>query len=278
MAIDVVAGRARGAGQDRPLLPRRRPLPDLRGRGDEPRHPPGRGGGRAGLHRPSLGARRADRGPRGPRPRARWRSPRRARSTCSCRWTTWATGSTAPSSSARRRCDRPTTRPSCGRAWSRTTCRWSRPTTARSTSTTRSSSASATSARCPTACPGVEDRVDLLHDGGVVGGRISRERWVEVISAAPARMFGLAGARAWSRSGSTPTSSSTTRRAEHTISASTPPHGRRLLGLRGPRRCAAARTSCCHAAASSSTTASGPASAAGAGSCRRDRADYARLA
>jgi dihydropyrimidinase len=45
----------------------------------------------------------------------------------------------------------------------------------------------------PNGLPGVEDRVDLMHDGGVVGGRISRERWVEVLSAAPARMFGLAG-------------------------------------------------------------------------------------
>ncbi|MBA3435213.1 MAG: dihydropyrimidinase [Chloroflexi bacterium] len=47
--------------------------------------------------------------------------------------------------------------------------------------------------KVPNGLPGVEDRVDLLHDGGVAGGRISRERWVEVISAAPARMFGLAG-------------------------------------------------------------------------------------
>ncbi len=47
--------------------------------------------------------------------------------------------------------------------------------------------------KVPNGLPGVEDRVDLLHDGGVVAGRISRERWVEVISAAPARMFGLAG-------------------------------------------------------------------------------------
>src|SRR4029079_15894383 len=30
-------------------------------------------------------------------------------------------------------------------------------------------------------------------DGGVVAGRISKERWVEICSAAPARMFGLAG-------------------------------------------------------------------------------------
>ena len=39
--------------------------------------------------------------------------------------------------------------------------------------------------KIPNGLPGVEDRVDLLHDGGVVGGRISRERWVEVISTAP---------------------------------------------------------------------------------------------
>jgi dihydropyrimidinase len=47
--------------------------------------------------------------------------------------------------------------------------------------------------KVPNGLPGVEDRLDLMHDGGVVGGRLSRERWVEVCSAAPARMFGLAG-------------------------------------------------------------------------------------
>ena len=45
--------------------------------------------------------------------------------------------------------------------------------------------------KVPNGLPGVEDRVDLLHDGGVVGGRISRERWVEIISTAPAKLFGL---------------------------------------------------------------------------------------
>ncbi len=48
----------------------------------------------------------------------------------------------------------------------------------------------------PNGLPGVEERVDLLYDGGVVGGRISRERWVDLISAAPARRFGL-----WGRKG-----------------------------------------------------------------------------
>ncbi|HEX8939395.1 MAG TPA: dihydropyrimidinase [Candidatus Limnocylindrales bacterium] len=47
--------------------------------------------------------------------------------------------------------------------------------------------------KIPNGLPAVEDRVDLLFDGGVVGGRISRERWVEICSAAPARMFGMAG-------------------------------------------------------------------------------------
>jgi len=45
--------------------------------------------------------------------------------------------------------------------------------------------------KIPNGLPGVEDRVDLLHDGGVVGGRISRERWVEIIATAPAKMFGM---------------------------------------------------------------------------------------
>ena len=45
--------------------------------------------------------------------------------------------------------------------------------------------------KVPNGLPGVEDRVDLLHDGGVVGGRFSKERWVEIISTAPAKLFGM---------------------------------------------------------------------------------------
>ena len=47
--------------------------------------------------------------------------------------------------------------------------------------------------KIPNGLPGVEDRLDLMHDGGVVGGRITKERWVEVCSTAPARLFGLEG-------------------------------------------------------------------------------------
>jgi dihydropyrimidinase len=45
--------------------------------------------------------------------------------------------------------------------------------------------------KIPNGLPGVEDRVDLLHDGGVVAGKLTRERWVELISTAPARLFGM---------------------------------------------------------------------------------------
>jgi len=45
--------------------------------------------------------------------------------------------------------------------------------------------------KIPNGLPGVEDRVDLLHHGGVAGGRLTPNRWVEIISTAPARMFGL---------------------------------------------------------------------------------------
>jgi dihydropyrimidinase len=44
--------------------------------------------------------------------------------------------------------------------------------------------------KIPNGMPGVENRVDLLHQA-VVDGRINRRRWVELASTAPARMFGL---------------------------------------------------------------------------------------
>ncbi len=44
--------------------------------------------------------------------------------------------------------------------------------------------------KIPNGIPGVEHRMDLLHQG-VVGGEISQARWVEISSTTPARMFGL---------------------------------------------------------------------------------------
>jgi dihydropyrimidinase len=45
--------------------------------------------------------------------------------------------------------------------------------------------------KVPNGLPGVEDRLDLLHDGGVVGGKLTKERWVEIVSTAPAKLFGM---------------------------------------------------------------------------------------
>ncbi len=43
----------------------------------------------------------------------------------------------------------------------------------------------------PNGLPGVEDRYQLMYHGGVVGGRIDVNRWVEICSTAAAKMFGL---------------------------------------------------------------------------------------
>jgi dihydropyrimidinase len=45
--------------------------------------------------------------------------------------------------------------------------------------------------KVPNGLPGVEDRLDLLHDGGVVAGKLTKERWVEISSTAPAKLFGM---------------------------------------------------------------------------------------
>ncbi len=45
--------------------------------------------------------------------------------------------------------------------------------------------------RIPNGLPGVEDRYTLIFDGGVNGGRISLNRFVQLVSTAPAKMFGL---------------------------------------------------------------------------------------
>ena len=46
--------------------------------------------------------------------------------------------------------------------------------------------------KIPNGAPGIENRMSLLYDAGVRTGRISLNRWVELTSTAPARLFGLA--------------------------------------------------------------------------------------
>jgi dihydropyrimidinase len=50
--------------------------------------------------------------------------------------------------------------------------------------------------KIPNGAPGVETRLYLTYDGGVRTGRISLNRWVQLVSTAPARLFGL-----WPRKG-----------------------------------------------------------------------------
>lgn len=45
--------------------------------------------------------------------------------------------------------------------------------------------------KIPNGGPGIEHRLQLLYDGGVREGRISINRWVELSSTSPAKMFGL---------------------------------------------------------------------------------------
>jgi dihydropyrimidinase len=45
--------------------------------------------------------------------------------------------------------------------------------------------------KIPNGLPGVEHRIELIYHGAVAEDRLSLERWVEVCSTTPARMFGL---------------------------------------------------------------------------------------
>jgi dihydropyrimidinase len=45
--------------------------------------------------------------------------------------------------------------------------------------------------KIPNGAPGVETRLMLLYDGGVRGGRIPLQRFVQLVSTAPAKLFGL---------------------------------------------------------------------------------------
>ena len=75
--------------------------------------------------------------------------------------------------------------------------------------------------KIPNGLPGVEDRVNLLHSGGVLGGYITPNRWVEIISTAPARIFGLAGRKGVVAVGADADIVVYDPSAKHTISAST---------------------------------------------------------
>ena len=45
--------------------------------------------------------------------------------------------------------------------------------------------------KIPNGAPGIETRMSLVYDGGVRTGRISLNRFVELTSTSPAKIFGL---------------------------------------------------------------------------------------
>ncbi|UGY94344.1 dihydropyrimidinase [Streptomyces gobiensis] len=74
--------------------------------------------------------------------------------------------------------------------------------------------------KIPNGMPGVEHRMDLLHQA-VVDGHISRRRWIDIACATPARMFGLAGRKGTLAPGADADVVIYDPRAEQTLSAAT---------------------------------------------------------
>lgn len=92
--------------------------------------------------------------------------------------------------------------------------------------------------KIPNGAPGVETRMYLTYDGGVVQGRITLNRWVEVTSTTPAKIMGMFPRKGTIAVGSDADIVIWDPRATHTISAKThhmrvdynPYEGRRVKG------------------------------------------------
>jgi dihydropyrimidinase len=75
--------------------------------------------------------------------------------------------------------------------------------------------------KIPNGVPAIEDRMVMLYDAGVNGGRISLPRFVEVTATAPARLFGLYPRKGALEVGSDADIVLWDPKAEHTLSAQT---------------------------------------------------------
>src|SRR6266540_2862937 len=92
--------------------------------------------------------------------------------------------------------------------------------------------------KIPNGAPGVETRMYLTYDGGVVQGRITLSRWVEVTSTTPAKLMGMFPKKGTIAVGSDADIVIWDPRASHTISAKThhmrvdynPYEGRKVKG------------------------------------------------
>jgi dihydropyrimidinase len=75
--------------------------------------------------------------------------------------------------------------------------------------------------KIPNGAPGIENRLQLLYNFGVAGGRISTHRWVEITSTLPAKIFGLYPRKGIIGVGSDADIVIWNPNSDHTISAST---------------------------------------------------------
>ena len=245
MAIDVVAADDGRRRHDRSDRPRRRPLPDLRGRGDEPRHPAGRGGRRPRLHRPPLGARGARRGPRGARPRVEGvrrdlppvpvpvarRHGRRLRGR-----QVRLLAAAPPEGPPGRAVDGSRQGRPAARVDRPLPVRLPRPEGARPGRFPEDPEWSARASRIGSTCS---------TTAASSAGRITKERWVEIISTAPAKLFGMYPQKGAIAVGADADIVVYDPDRKRTISRQDPPHGRRLLVLRGARGPGRGPTSSC---------------------------------
>ena len=211
--------------------------------------------GAPALRRARLGGGGRRRAGAGPRQGAATSSARPVRSTCSCPPTTSPSRtSRAPSTSAPRRCGPGSTRRRCGGGCGPTTSRSSPPTTARSASAGQKELGRGDFSKIPNGLPGVENRMDLLHqavvDGHIIPPPLDRDRLRDPgpdVRPLPEEGHHRPGRR---------------RRRRHLRPARRadplrrdPPHERRLLGVRGQARSPGGSRPCSRAARSSSTSA-----------------------
>ena len=92
--------------------------------------------------------------------------------------------------------------------------------------------------KIPNGAPGIETRLHLVHDGGVVKGRISPNRFVELTATSPAKIFGLFPKKGTIAPGSDADIVIFDPKAEHVLSAKThhmkvdynPYEGRKITG------------------------------------------------
>jgi dihydropyrimidinase len=75
--------------------------------------------------------------------------------------------------------------------------------------------------KIPNGGPGIENRMQLIHHHGVNSGKLSLNRFVEITSTAPARIFGMYPRKGTIAAGSDADIVIWDPKAEHTISAAT---------------------------------------------------------